>query len=74
MKQTDNPGPWLLHCHIDWHLQTGLAVVFAEDAPDVKTNVPVPGESVDWKCSVILMNGYRRVEAVVPNVRPRNAY
>jgi iron transport multicopper oxidase len=17
---TDNPGPWFLHCHIDWHL------------------------------------------------------
>ncbi|KAL0959310.1 hypothetical protein HGRIS_014574 [Hohenbuehelia grisea] len=27
---TDNPGPWFLHCHIDWHLEIGLAVVFAE--------------------------------------------
>ncbi|KIJ50343.1 multicopper oxidase [Sphaerobolus stellatus SS14] len=18
--RTDNPGPWFLHCHIDWHL------------------------------------------------------
>ncbi|KAK7682832.1 laccase, multicopper oxidase, benzenediol:oxygen oxidorectuctase [Cerrena zonata] len=25
---TDNPGPWFLHCHIDWHLEAGLAVVF----------------------------------------------
>ncbi|KAF8272429.1 laccase [Lactarius quietus] len=32
---TDNPGPWFLHCHIDWHLNTGLAVVFAEDVPEV---------------------------------------
>ncbi|KAI0285736.1 laccase [Russula brevipes] len=32
---TDNPGPWFLHCHIDWHLNAGLAVVFAEDVPDV---------------------------------------
>ncbi|KAI0289075.1 laccase [Russula brevipes] len=32
---TDNPGPWLLHCHIDWHLNAGFAVVFAEDVPDV---------------------------------------
>jgi len=30
----DNPGPWFLHCHIDWHLEAGLAVVFAE-APEV---------------------------------------
>ncbi|KAG6901004.1 Acyl-coenzyme A oxidase 2, partial [Termitomyces sp. Mi166 len=32
---TDNPGPWIFHCHIDWHLQAGLAIVFAEDVPDV---------------------------------------
>ncbi|KAF8335679.1 laccase [Cantharellus anzutake] len=29
--RTDNPGPWIFHCHIDWHLGKGLAVVFAED-------------------------------------------
>ncbi|KZS91091.1 laccase [Sistotremastrum niveocremeum HHB9708] len=28
--QTNNPGPWILHCHIDWHLNQGLAVVMAE--------------------------------------------
>ncbi|KAJ7254119.1 multicopper oxidase-domain-containing protein, partial [Mycena rebaudengoi] len=27
---TDNPGAWFLHCHIDWHLEAGLAVVFGE--------------------------------------------
>ncbi|GLB40731.1 putative multicopper oxidase family protein [Lyophyllum shimeji] len=32
---SDNPGPWFLHCHINWHLQRGLAVVFAEDPWDV---------------------------------------
>jgi len=32
---TDNPGPWFFHCHIDWHLGAGFAVVFAEDVPDV---------------------------------------
>ncbi|KAF7360980.1 putative Laccase-1 [Mycena sanguinolenta] len=25
-----NPGAWFLHCHIDWHLEAGLAVVFGE--------------------------------------------
>ncbi|KAF9459613.1 multicopper oxidase-domain-containing protein [Collybia nuda] len=28
--RTDNPGPWIFHCHIDFHLEAGLAVVFAE--------------------------------------------
>ncbi|KAF8997070.1 laccase [Cyathus striatus] len=29
-----NPGAWFLHCHIDWHLEAGLAVVFAEAPED----------------------------------------
>ncbi|KAJ7464416.1 laccase 2 precursor [Mycena latifolia] len=42
---TDNAGPWFLHCHIDWHLEIGLAVVFAEDTPTLKKE-KVPAE---WK-------------------------
>ncbi|KAG2337992.1 laccase T2 copper depleted [Suillus weaverae] len=38
---TDNPGPWLLHCHIEWHLYTGLALVFAEAPEDVAASQPV---------------------------------
>ncbi|KIK54015.1 hypothetical protein GYMLUDRAFT_264864 [Collybiopsis luxurians FD-317 M1] len=40
--RTDNPGPWFLHCHIDWHLEAGFAIVFAEDVGDVPTADPVP--------------------------------
>ncbi|KAH9164028.1 laccase [Lactarius sanguifluus] len=46
---TDNPGPWFLHCHIDWHLEKGFAVVFAEDVPDVSTVVNPP-EQWDELC------------------------
>ncbi|KAG6906633.1 hypothetical protein DXG01_012849 [Tephrocybe rancida] len=35
--KTDNPGPWFLHCHIDWHLEAGLAVVFAEAPSDQRS-------------------------------------
>ncbi|OJT14186.1 Laccase [Trametes pubescens] len=42
--RTDNPGPWFLHCHIDFHLEAGFAVVMAEDIPDVKSANPVPRE------------------------------
>ncbi|KAJ7046141.1 laccase 2 precursor [Mycena alexandri] len=39
---TDNAGPWFLHCHIDWHLDAGLALVFAENIPAIgKENPPV---------------------------------
>nr|VWO94552.1 Calcium dependent mitochondrial carrier protein [Ganoderma boninense] len=39
---TDNPGPWFLHCHIDWHLQAGLAVVLAEDTKETPFANPLP--------------------------------
>lgn len=37
---TDNAGPWIMHCHIDWHLVLGLSVVFAEDVPSVASSDP----------------------------------
>ncbi|GLB41486.1 putative multicopper oxidase family protein [Lyophyllum shimeji] len=37
--KADNPGPWFLHCHIDWHLEAGLAVVFSE-APNEQRSGP----------------------------------
>ncbi|KAK7053710.1 Cupredoxin [Favolaschia claudopus] len=37
--RADNPGPWFLHCHIDFHLEAGLAVVFAE-APAAQRTGP----------------------------------
>ncbi|KZS91118.1 Cu-oxidase-domain-containing protein [Sistotremastrum niveocremeum HHB9708] len=40
--QTDNVGPWILHCHIDWHLSQGLAVVFAEAPYDIGRVRPRP--------------------------------
>ncbi|KAF8075317.1 laccase [Lyophyllum atratum] len=43
---TDNSGPWFLHCHIDWHLEMGLAVVFAEDIPGVAVASSAPDA---WK-------------------------
>ncbi|CCF57353.1 hypothetical protein KAFR_0C03610 [Kazachstania africana CBS 2517] len=29
--RASNPGVWLFHCHLDWHLQQGLVAVFIED-------------------------------------------
>ncbi|KAI0352456.1 laccase [Trametes cingulata] len=34
---TDNPGPWFLHCHIDFHLEAGFAIVFSEDTGEVSS-------------------------------------
>ncbi|AQZ16470.1 FET3 (YMR058W) [Zygosaccharomyces parabailii] len=29
--KADNPGVWFFHCHIEWHLMQGLAIVLIED-------------------------------------------
>ncbi|KAG2095736.1 laccase [Suillus discolor] len=36
---TDNSGPWFLHCHIDWHLDGGFAIVMAESPSETQTHL-----------------------------------
>jgi len=33
--ETDNPGAWLMHCHIVWHVGDGLALQFIERPDDI---------------------------------------
>ncbi|KAI3614454.1 laccase [Moniliophthora roreri] len=40
--RTDNPGPWFLHCHIDWHLEAGFAIVFAERTNEWTSTIDPP--------------------------------
>lgn len=28
--KAENPGVWLFHCHVDWHLEQGLAITLVE--------------------------------------------
>ncbi|KAJ3147436.1 laccase [Geranomyces michiganensis] len=43
----DNPGTWFLHCHIDWHLEDGLAVVWIERPEDIRKNYHPSKEWMD---------------------------
>ncbi|KIK79884.1 laccase [Paxillus rubicundulus Ve08.2h10] len=45
---TNNAGPWILHCHIDFHLFSGFGVVMAEapEAAAVQQSGVVPA---DWR-------------------------
>jgi len=47
---TDNAGPWFLHCHIDWHLEAGFAIVMAENPAGVRSHLGVIPESWDDLC------------------------
>lgn len=41
----NNPGYWLLHCHVEWHMAKGLGVVFQEGDLEVSTlSIPEPFE------------------------------
>jgi hypothetical protein len=37
--QADNPGAWLLHCHIAWHVSQGFAAQFLEREDEIATTV-----------------------------------
>ncbi|KAF2642709.1 hypothetical protein P280DRAFT_396548 [Massarina eburnea CBS 473.64] len=45
---TDNPGAWLMHCHIAWHVSDGLAVQFLEGKSSSK--FPLGDSSWDANC------------------------
>ncbi|KAG2742572.1 multicopper oxidase [Suillus brevipes Sb2] len=47
---TDNSGPWFLHCHIDWHLEAGFAVVLAENPTDTTSNMNQVPAAWDQLC------------------------
>ncbi|KAM7219662.1 laccase [Rhypophila decipiens] len=37
--KTDNPGAWLMHCHIAWHVSGGLSVDFLERVTDLRNGL-----------------------------------
>lgn len=39
--KTDNPGAWPLHCHIAWHVSSGLYITILE-RPDEIPNMQIP--------------------------------
>ena len=40
--RADNPGVWLFHCHIEWHVVSGLMATFIEAPLDVQRDLKVP--------------------------------
>lgn len=34
--KADNPGVWMFHCHIEWHLEQGLAIILIEAPEDIQ--------------------------------------
>ncbi|KAL8339705.1 hypothetical protein RB601_006013 [Gaeumannomyces tritici] len=47
--RTDNPGAWLFHCHIAWHVAQGLSVQFLERVQDIPSAFPL--SAIEPTCS-----------------------
>ncbi|ROV93786.1 hypothetical protein VSDG_07021 [Cytospora chrysosperma] len=48
--EADNPGVWLFHCHIEWHVEMGLTATIVE-APEKLRGRKFPGDHIDM-CKV----------------------
>lgn len=40
--RADNPGVWIFHCHIEWHLEQGLAMVMIEAPTQLQAQQSIP--------------------------------
>ncbi|KAJ2778191.1 ferroxidase fet3 [Coemansia javaensis] len=45
--RADNPGTWLFHCHIEWHIESGLNMVIVEAPEMMPQRIAVPQQIVD---------------------------
>jgi hypothetical protein len=48
---TDNPGAWLLHCHIAWHASGGLSMQFVERPNDIPAATYALSDSFQSQCN-----------------------
>ncbi|KAL9090642.1 MAG: hypothetical protein Q9159_001889 [Coniocarpon cinnabarinum] len=46
---TDNPGAWLFHCHIAWHIGMGLGVQFLESKNDISIPSQFQTQCAAWQ-------------------------
>ena len=61
--QTDNPGAWLLHCHIGWHASQGFALTFLENSDQIKSSVNA--DRLDANCEK--WKGFAKEKKILQN-------
>ncbi|KAL5352487.1 ferroxidase fet3 [Pseudogymnoascus australis] len=45
--RADNPGVWLFHCHIEWHVDSGLIATIVEAPLEMQKSISVPDDHFD---------------------------
>jgi FtsP/CotA-like multicopper oxidase with cupredoxin domain len=51
--ETDNPGAWLMHCHIIWHVDDGLSLQFIERPDDIVSQGYSSKPTYEAECSAL---------------------
>ncbi|GME66055.1 Multicopper oxidase [Neofusicoccum parvum] len=55
--KTNNPGAWLMHCHIAWHTSEGFAVQILERESEISYDLDVLNSTcANWKSYVAAQN------------------
>lgn len=62
--KADNPGVWALHCHIEWHVTTGLVMQFVE-LPDELRAMHIPKQAAQL-CEVAPPTGFKAHTGFIP--------
>jgi iron transport multicopper oxidase len=45
--QANNPGVWLFHCHIEWHMDQGLIATMVEAPLDIQKTLTLSQNHID---------------------------
>ncbi|KAF9933293.1 hypothetical protein FBU30_005877 [Linnemannia zychae] len=64
--KVDNPGVWALHCHIEWHVTTGLVMQFLE-LPDELRAMGIP-DHVNKLCDAPAPPGFKANTGYLPEI------
>jgi hypothetical protein len=64
--QSDNPGSWLMHCHIGWHTLEGFALQFLELEDEILTTPGVIDNQLADNCNA--WNAYAAADHPVQGV------
>jgi len=45
--RADNPGVWLFHCHVEWHVASGLVATMIEAPEDLQKLLTIPEDHLE---------------------------
>ncbi|KAK7977807.1 multicopper oxidase [Apiospora saccharicola] len=45
--KADNPGVWIFHCHLEWHVASGLIATFVESPKQLQDTIKLPQDHLN---------------------------